>query len=152
MIETFLFQIPVPLDLIDRFEAEFAPPDHEVFQLTPPEFHMRASGFYDTLGQPPITRDTFWLVYNQVLDCFKIVDDELLPVVEGLFDTVRRVEEDGVELLPGQKELRMGGKVVGGDGDSEIYLADITDSSEGDEADADEVAYASFSDEGDAAS
>jgi len=84
---------------------------------------VRASDFYDTLGRPPITRDTFWAVYNQLFECFKIVDDELLPIVEGLFDTVRRVEEDGVELLPGQKELRMGGKVVGSDGDSEIYFA-----------------------------
>lgn len=140
-------QIPVPLELIDRFEAEFAPPDHEVFQLTPPEFHLHASSFYDTLGQPPITCDTFWAVYRQVLDCFKMADDALLPVVEGLFETVRRVEEDRVELLQGQKELRMGDKVVGDDGNSDIYFADITDSSDDEQmADADEVAYASFSD------
>jgi hypothetical protein len=142
------------LDLIDRFEAEFAPPDHEVFQLTPPEFHLRTSSFYDALGRPPITRDSFWAVYHQVLDCFKTtIDEALLPVVEGLFDTVKRVEEDEVELLPGQEELRMGGKVVGGGGDngSEVYFADITDSSDGDEqiAEADEIAYASFSDDGD---
>jgi hypothetical protein len=144
-----LLQIPVPLDLIERFETEFAPPDHEVFQLTPLEFHQRASSFYDALGRPSVTRDTLWAVYHQVLDCFKTaVDETLLPVVEGLFDTVRRVEEDELELLPGQEELRMGGKVVGGDGGSEIYLADITDSSDDEQmAEADEVAYASFSDE-----
>lgn len=39
--------------------------------------------------------------------------------------------------------------MVGSDGDLEIYFADITHSSEGEKADADEVAYALFSDEGD---
>jgi hypothetical protein len=136
--------------MIDSLEAEFAPRNHEVFQLTPPEFHTRASGFYNSLSRPPVTFDTFWSVYHQLLECFRKADDDaLMPVIDAYFSTIRRVDEDEIQLLPGQEELRVGGKVIGGENDGDIYVADITDSSEASDEEnrsGDEDLYASFSD------
>ncbi|KAJ6483694.1 hypothetical protein DFH09DRAFT_949611, partial [Mycena vulgaris] len=36
-------KIPVTIEILDELEAQFAPADHEVFQLTPPEFDPRAN-------------------------------------------------------------------------------------------------------------
>jgi len=137
------------MDMIDGLEAEFAPRNHEVFQLTPPEFHTRASDFYNSLSRPPITFDTFWPIYHQLLECFTKADSEaLLPVIDAYFGTIKRVDEEEIQLLPGQEELRVGGKVIGGEGDVDIYAADITDSEDADEENKseDEDLYASFSD------
>ncbi|KAJ7300659.1 hypothetical protein DFH08DRAFT_919235 [Mycena albidolilacea] len=54
------FKIPVDADLLDQMEAQFAPPDHEVFQLTPPEFDHWANVYYDEMSRPLVTHDSFW--------------------------------------------------------------------------------------------
>jgi hypothetical protein len=72
-----------------------------------------------------------------------------MPVIDAYFSTIRRVDEDEIQLLPGQEELRVGGKVIGGENDGDIYVADITDSSEASDEEnrsGDEDLYASFSD------
>jgi hypothetical protein len=80
------------------------------------------------------------------LGLFKRADNEaLMPVIEAHFGTIMRVDEDKIELLPGQQELHIGGKVVGEE-DSEIFLAEITESLEGADMSGDEALYVSFSD------
>ncbi|KZT62642.1 hypothetical protein CALCODRAFT_425825 [Calocera cornea HHB12733] len=44
-------------------EEIYAPPDHAVFQLVPPEFHQEIQARYQYMGSPPIELKTFWPIY-----------------------------------------------------------------------------------------
>lgn len=119
------YQIPVPAVLLDRLEQQYVPRDHSVFELTPPIFHERASAFYEAIGSPVITRDTFWRSYRQLLQCFVDVgqvinpDEPLENVLIGNFGRIDRFYKEEVALLEGMKELRQGGNVVGDQHDVE---------------------------------
>lgn len=128
------------MDLLDRLEGQYVPHDHPVFELTPSVFHERASTFYEAMGSPVITIDTFWHSYRQLLQCFSDVghvtepDQPLVNVLDGHFGTVDLVNKENVALLPGMKELRHGGKVVGNQQDvgneSDPEYASFTSDSE----------------------
>jgi hypothetical protein len=109
-------QIPVPSELIDRLEAEFAPPDHPVFQLTPPLFHERAYDFYCSIGSPVITFQTFWDTYRRLLHCFQELethDVEMASLISSQRAQTKEVEQDLIPLIEGMKELRQGDRVIG---------------------------------------
>ncbi|KAJ7826088.1 hypothetical protein B0H14DRAFT_3144997 [Mycena olivaceomarginata] len=72
------FKIPVDADLLDQMEAQFAPPDHEAIQLTPPEFGHWANVYYDEMNRPLVTHDSFWDVYRGLLDRFRQGPDAAL--------------------------------------------------------------------------
>jgi hypothetical protein len=148
-------KLPVPAELLNELEVQFAPPDHEVFQLTPPAFDQHASLFYNSLGRPQVSYDSFWDIYRQILHLFQVNEGqpEDMPTVslantlaeelDSHFDTIARISNEGVSLLPGMEELRQGGPVVGDTGDvgssgpSSIPVAVFTDES-GSEGDGDE--------------
>lgn len=116
------------MELVDRLEAEFAPPNHPVFQLTPPLFHERAVAFYARIGSPVITHQTFWNTYRQLLNCF-LQDseshghgEEMVLLISSQCDQTEEVEQELIPLIEGMKELRQGDQVIGagpstGDGD-----------------------------------
>ena len=130
---------------------QFAPPDHEVFQLTPPAFDQHASLFYNSLGRPQISYDSFWDIYRQILRLFQVNEGQpedtrslvntLAEELNSHFDTIARISNEGVSLLPGMEELRQGGRVVGDTGGSSgfsnIPAAEFTDES-GSDGDPDE--------------
>ena len=126
---------------------QFAPPDHEVFQLTPPAFNEHATLFYNSLGRPQVSHDSFWDIYRQILHLFHVNGGQpevtgssvntLTEELDSHFDTIARISNEEVQLLAGMEELRQGGRVVGdpgGAGTSNIPAAEFTDesSSEGD--------------------
>lgn len=134
-------KVPVPAELIDQLEMQFAPPGHEVFQLTPSAFHDHASFFYNSLGQPRITYDSFWDIYRRILHLFpanqgqREDSDDLMAALDLHFETMARVSNEEVLLLPGMAELRQAGRVVGDieiAGPSNIPVAEFTDESESD--------------------
>ena len=131
------------MELIDRLEAEFSPPDHPVFQLTPPLFHERASTFYSSIGSPVITFRTFWDTYRQLLYCFcqhleTDHDEAMASLISSQRARTQEVEQDLIPLIEGLKELRQGDQVVGpsnhgGDGsDYASFTDDSVEEFEGD--------------------
>lgn len=131
------------MELIDRLEAEFSPPDHPVFQLTPPLFHERASTFYSSIGSPVITFRTFWDTYRQLLYCFRQHletdhDEAMASLISSQRARTQEVEQDLIPLIEGLKELRQGDQVVGpsnygGDGsDYASFTDDSVEEFEGD--------------------
>ncbi|KAF8876610.1 hypothetical protein CPB84DRAFT_412719 [Gymnopilus junonius] len=120
------YKIGIPDALFDKMEAEYASHDHPVFQLTPPEFDTRANKYYNEMGRPLVTSNSFWSVYQGLLSAFKNSDsddatEELANVLSGLDEATRHISEkdkDEVKLIPGLKPLRLGATVVGdGNGD-----------------------------------
>lgn len=97
-------------ELLDELEAQFAPANHEVFQLTPPEFDRWASTYYTQMGKPLVTHDTFWDVYRGLLAHFMQVPDveQDLHIPLSLHgETERRINEEELPLMIGQQPLRM---------------------------------------------
>ena len=108
------------MELLNHLKDQYVPCDYTIFELTPPIFHEHASTFYEEMGSPAITIDTFWHSYCQLLQCFFDVtnpDQPLASVLAGHFGTIDLVNEENVALLPGMKELRHGGKVIEDDKD-----------------------------------
>ncbi|KAK7019500.1 hypothetical protein R3P38DRAFT_2973640 [Favolaschia claudopus] len=103
------FKVSVPTEIFDKMEAEFAPPDHEVFQLVPPEFDHWANIYYAEMGQPEVTHDTFWNVYCQLLSYFNRVPDieaELHIPLSSLNETTERIDDEHINILADQQPLR----------------------------------------------
>ncbi|KAJ7769107.1 hypothetical protein DFH07DRAFT_866763 [Mycena maculata] len=103
------FKIPVSSQILDEMEARFAPPDHEVFQLVPPEFDHWANIYYDSMERPVVQHKTFWDIYRQLLAYFTQVPDvevDLQIPLSSHKETTRRIDEEEVPLLPGQQPLR----------------------------------------------
>ncbi|KAJ7079727.1 hypothetical protein B0H15DRAFT_787815 [Mycena belliarum] len=104
------FKIPVNPELLDEVEAEFAPANHEVFQLTPPEFDRWANTYYTQMGKPLVTYDTFWDVYRELLAYFMRVpnvEQDLHIPLSLHAETERRINEEELPLMLGQQPLRM---------------------------------------------
>jgi hypothetical protein len=95
--------------MLDQMEAQFAPPDHEVFQLTPPEFDHWANIYYERMGKPVITRDSFWNVHCDLLNHFRQgpdVEADLHIPLSSYMETTHRIEEEEIPLLADQQPLR----------------------------------------------
>ena len=132
-------QIPVSDELLDRLEQQYAPRDHAVFQLVPLEFDQWANMYYAEMDKPVVNSTTFWDIYLQMLKRFQTNDEanmDLLTVISAHSDVIRDVNDEILEVLPGLKELREGGAVVGKqhvDGDLQVasgssVLVEFTDS------------------------
>ncbi|KAJ7205542.1 hypothetical protein GGX14DRAFT_568877 [Mycena pura] len=65
------YMVSVPPELFDEMEAIWAPPDHAVFNLTPPKFTELVTEFYKQLGQPIVGAKSLWIVYAQLLQKFE---------------------------------------------------------------------------------
>ncbi|KAJ7190600.1 hypothetical protein GGX14DRAFT_382024, partial [Mycena pura] len=61
------YMVSVPPELFDEMEAIWAPPDHAVFNLTPPEFTELITEFYKQLGQPIVGAQSLWVIYAQLI-------------------------------------------------------------------------------------
>ncbi|KAJ7084177.1 hypothetical protein C8R43DRAFT_1051851 [Mycena crocata] len=103
------YKVLVPPELFDEMEAQWAPPDDPVFELTPPEFTAKIEEVYQSLGRPEVTSKTFWDIYCVLLDAIVLVEDELTQAIQDLDAAF----EADVKLMEGQ-ELREGANVVAG--------------------------------------
>jgi hypothetical protein len=81
-----------------------------------------------------VSYNTFWGVYRQLLHSFHGIID-LDPVISAVPDTVTRIDNEQLPLLPEMKELRGGDGVIGDAGNDDLddhVRAEFTDSSESD--------------------
>jgi hypothetical protein len=108
-------QIPVPSELLDKVEAQFAPPDDPVFQLVPPLFDQRAREHYLKIGQPIVSSDTLWTIFRQLLQQFQ-ADEEDVELMDSLVthkDLQVGLHDEKMELLPNMKPFRNGAGIMG---------------------------------------
>ncbi|KAG9087306.1 hypothetical protein FRC07_012855 [Ceratobasidium sp. 392] len=66
-----LKQILVPPEAVDHVRGLYAPLDHPVFKLMPPQFQYHASNFYQQVGGGLIVRENAWWHYWAILDLFR---------------------------------------------------------------------------------
>jgi hypothetical protein len=147
-------KIPVDADLLDQMEAQFAPPDHEVFQLTPPEFHHWANVYYDEMNRPLVTHDSFWDVYRGLLDHFRQGPDaeaDLGIPLSSHMETSRRIQEEEIPLLADQQPLRRVAAVIpnGPESNSSLKIAGPSSSRTVEQFGAREYAHFTSSEESD---
>ena len=76
-----------------------------------------------------MTYQSFWTIYRQLLHAFEAIRVDLDPVISAVPDTVNRIDNEELSLLPEMQELRGGDGVIGNSGkdDGHVY-ADFTDS------------------------
>ena len=86
-------QVRVPNELFDEMEQIWSPPNHPVFQLTCPPFEDFVQTFYDELGSPPVSIETFWPTYIALKAKFR----QLGRPVHNEFATAFQQEEDVFE-------------------------------------------------------
>lgn len=65
-----ILKILVPVDLIEVMRSRYAPPNHEVFQLVPPEFHTDAERVWTTIESPEITQLSLWNIFIAMKQTF----------------------------------------------------------------------------------
>ena len=126
----------MPDSLFDAMEQKYAPPEHPVFELVPPAFEIRVQHYYSALKLEAVGSKTFWNVYSALLHAFKSesgMDNLLSPVLAEVERSthVDQLECDKIDMLPGLKPFRAGGKAVGdgGDGndsDHSLYVDALT--------------------------
>ena len=120
----------ISADIFDEMQQEWAPLDDPVSKLTPTSFHNQANDHYNSLGRPAISRGTFWDIYKSLLTCFR--QGHVDVTIEEQFNLANLGADQDMDLLPGLREMRIGGEVVG-DGvafQEENYEAYFTDSEE----------------------
>ncbi|KAJ7465042.1 hypothetical protein FB451DRAFT_1352670 [Mycena latifolia] len=72
------FKIQVQSGAIKEVRDLYAPQDHEVFQLVPPDFNEIIVGMYAEIGKPPVTRESCWDIYLQLLNDFHVEQSDQL--------------------------------------------------------------------------
>ncbi|KAJ7348305.1 hypothetical protein DFH08DRAFT_914298 [Mycena albidolilacea] len=112
------FKIKVRQNAIDTVRNLYAPKDHEVFQLVPPDFAAIVSQMYVEIGQPPVTRQSCWDIYLQLLNCFHTLDNiyNIPTDVDAKWGYALTLACDDyakeIELLPNLRPLRNGDSVI----------------------------------------
>ncbi|KAF8574563.1 hypothetical protein K439DRAFT_1649746 [Ramaria rubella] len=64
------FQLPIDEATIKEVEAQWAPPDHKVFELVPSNFSIQAYTFWERLGSLVVKIHSFWDIFTQMVDAF----------------------------------------------------------------------------------
>ncbi|KAI0712154.1 hypothetical protein C8Q76DRAFT_621798 [Earliella scabrosa] len=114
------FKIRIPNELIDTVEAEWAPPDHPVFQLVPPAFQIRISAFAEELGSPQVTSDSFWQVYLLLKQRFAHFEQEnpldyrvLTEQAAHHANVESCIRSEPIHLFPGLRDVRSSDSPIG---------------------------------------
>ncbi|KAJ7576955.1 hypothetical protein C8J56DRAFT_1114407 [Mycena floridula] len=107
------FMIGVNDQILDDAAQKWACPEHPVFELTPASFHECAQAAYESLGSPPVARETFWTVYCQLKQA---LEAQQLP--SELHSQWQSNYNDGFEaivgLMEGQKDFQMEDPIING--------------------------------------
>ncbi|KAJ7466375.1 hypothetical protein FB451DRAFT_1340589 [Mycena latifolia] len=116
------FKIQVQSGAIKEVRDLYAPQDHKVFQLVPPDFNEIIVGMYAEIGKPPVTRESCWDIYLQLLNDFRALDEAHnvphdLDAEWGYALAMAGDEHaEKMELIPDLQPLRNGDSVVGPSG------------------------------------
>jgi hypothetical protein len=105
-------------------EGIHIPAKHPVFQLVPPAFEELAETAYTQLGRPPVSVDTFWDIYTQLLNHFRNLmhNMDLTHILASHQEITQNIENETILLPPGLKELPNDDDVDGPDGNDEESL------------------------------
>jgi hypothetical protein len=102
-------------EVFAKVKQEYAPTDRPIFELVPPAFNDCADILYTNIGQPAVQSNTFWDVYCQLLQQFRIEEHVvcIAPILMTHCNAVHALElEEEMPLLPNLKELQNGANVV----------------------------------------
>ncbi|KAJ7200378.1 hypothetical protein GGX14DRAFT_660301 [Mycena pura] len=100
------FKIAVNREHIETVRQMYAPRDHEVFQLVPADFAQLAWSLHEQLGQPSVTRDNVWNIYNNLYSGFRaIMRMNDLPISIDGWEIVQIMAQDDytsddIDLIP----------------------------------------------------
>ncbi|KAJ3014139.1 hypothetical protein NUW54_g1383 [Trametes sanguinea] len=61
------FKIPVPPELLEDVERQWAPSAHPMFKCAPGYIECKMVEAFTTLGSPVVSSETFWPIYLQVV-------------------------------------------------------------------------------------
>lgn len=112
-------QVKVEPEAIEYVRELYAPKEHEVFQLVPPDFEAIITEMYVSIGQPAVARGTCWDVYRQLLARFHALDNlhnipQDLDAQWGYALTMARDDHaNDNQLIPNLTPLRNGEDVIG---------------------------------------
>ncbi|KAG2125457.1 hypothetical protein DEU56DRAFT_873091 [Suillus clintonianus] len=93
------FKVTVDQDGIDHVRRTYIKPNHLVFDLVPQPLDQYIQHHYDDLGRPPVTRQSAWHIYLDLLHSIQLAEQLPPPIVYG------DVDEDNLPLLEHQREL-----------------------------------------------
>ncbi|KAF8318842.1 hypothetical protein F5887DRAFT_854430, partial [Amanita rubescens] len=101
------YKVIVPEDLLQEMEDRWAPPDHSVFQLVPPEFAYHAVNLHRMCDCPPVSHGTFLLNFRQLRNAFMPdVDHHVLEGYVFSHDRDHDRDHDSVAIILGQRNYR----------------------------------------------
>ncbi|KAF9256446.1 hypothetical protein L218DRAFT_1007342 [Marasmius fiardii PR-910] len=86
---------------LQEAESLWAPSDHEVFELAPPDFALLIEHMYvHVLGKPELTRENVWTVYMDLLDSL-----EQEPIVQNFHLNGYIDEDENYSLSERDKQI-----------------------------------------------
>lgn len=105
----------MPEDVLADAETQWAPPDHPVFQLVPPDFETFVTLVYETHGRPVVQMETFWDIYTRILQTAEYVIEAEPNVAEGLnrildahAEAMEFGENQGIPIITHVQEAEFG--------------------------------------------
>ncbi|CAK5271654.1 unnamed protein product [Mycena citricolor] len=121
------FKIKADPEGVRKVRNIYASPQHEIFQLVPPDFEVIISDLYTEIGSPAVDRNSCWEVYLQLIAKFKALD-KLHSVDQTVDDRwgyalSHAAEEyrDEIAPLPNLKELHGGDGIIG----QNVYMGGV---------------------------
>jgi hypothetical protein len=91
-------KISVPTEAVEDARKLYAPSDHEVFALVPPDFATVVQDIYSSLGKPVINVSSVWDIYAQLHCGLLAILDEIPPVIfDQCQKSVEREDRDAQE-------------------------------------------------------
>ncbi|KAG1829470.1 hypothetical protein EV424DRAFT_1470731 [Suillus variegatus] len=102
------FKVTVDQDGIDHVRHTYIKSDHPVFDLVPQPLDQYIQHHYDDLGRPPVTRQSAWRIYLDLLQSIQLAEQVPPPIVYDASDHRRLdslIEEDepDASLLPNEQ-------------------------------------------------
>ncbi|KAE9393107.1 hypothetical protein BT96DRAFT_999737 [Gymnopus androsaceus JB14] len=143
------FKVGISPELINELQQEYAPPDHEVFQLTPPIFDDAAQTVYAQMNCPKVNHQSFWVVYRDMLRGLEALATERAYLQHSVDVHAASLEQmnsennpiNSMELLPNQRRRALNDPTVGFHEEQEVKEWEDEEQEESD------VACAAFSDD-----
>ncbi|KAH9924836.1 hypothetical protein B0H21DRAFT_712436 [Amylocystis lapponica] len=99
---------------IGRDGASVGSADHPVFELVPRDFEVLIKQLYTQVGEPVISRETFWEIYIELLTCLRSMPMDDLDFNDTPHShAYDHGHDDPIPLLQGLRDLRHGDEAAG---------------------------------------